>query len=289
MLIMEKAERRAMLILLYILCGAGAIFLVIVLFHAISALTHDRRIEYPELTYASPKIAPQLNEYTLAFITDPHHISEKKLRQIAANITKRNVDLLLLGGDFANGPSLDKAMQILGEIVTKDGIYGVDGNHDDYVKLFDAMEKYGIQPLDNAGVRLRPDLYLAGVQDLWKRLPDIKKAVRNAEEDDFVLLLAHNPYLAMLQNTSRVDLMLCGHTHGGQVTFFGLWTPALTNMKYIMKHGQKFVAGWIKAPYGTDVFISRGTGSVRFTPRVYAPPQVVYLTLQHGDIAGPRA
>lgn len=276
-----------MLILLYVLSVAGTIAIAIILFHAASALTYDRRMEYPELTYASPKITPELDGYTVAFITDPHHVPEKKLRKIAANISERNVDLLLLGGDFLSGAALDKALQIIGGISTKDGIYGVDGNHDDHGKLFAAMEKYGMRPLDNAGVSLHPGLYLAGVQDLWKRQPDVKKSVRNAENDDFVLLLAHNPYLSMIQNTSRVDLMLCGHTHGGQVTFFGLWTPALTNMKYIMKHGQKFVAGWIKAPYGTDVFISRGTGSIRFTPRIYAPPQVIYVTLRHGETAGP--
>ena len=276
-----------MLFLLYALSIAGTIAIAVVLFHAASALTYDRRMEYPELTYASPKITPELDGYTLAFITDPHYVPEKKLRKVAANISKRNVNLLLLGGDFSGGQALDKAMRILSGITTKDGIYGVDGNHDDYAELFAAMEKYGMRPLDNAGTTLHPGLYLAGVQDLWKRRPDVKKAVRNAADGDFVLLLAHNPYLSMIQNTSLVDLMLCGHTHGGQVTFFGLWTPALTNMKYIMKHGQKFIAGWIKAPHDTDVFISRGTGSIRFTPRIYAPPQVIYLTLRHGDMAGP--
>lgn len=276
-----------MLILLYALSIVGTIAIAIILFHAASAVTYDRRMEYLELAYASPKITPELKGYTIAFITDPHYIPEKKLRKIAANISERNIDLLLLGGDFLSGQALDKTMQILGGIAAKDGIYGVDGNHDDYAELFAAMEKYGMRPLDNAGTTLHPGLFLAGVQDLWKRQPDVKKAVRNAKDDDFVLLLAHNPYLSMIQNTSRVDLMLCGHTHGGQVTFFGLWTPAFTNMKYIMKHGQKFVAGWIKAPYGTNVFISRGTGSIRFTPRIYAPPQVIYITLRHGNTAGP--
>lgn len=274
----------ALFIILFIIV---AIIVIVTAFHVLSALTHDRRMEYPELTYVSPKITPELEGYTIAFITDPHYVPEKKLRKIACSINSRNIDLLLLGGDFLSGEALDRAMEIISGITAKDGVYGVDGNHDDYRELFAVMEKYGMKPLDNSGVKIHKGLYLAGVQDLWKRQPDVKKAVRNAEDDDFVLLLAHNPYLSMIQNTSRVDLMLSGHTHGGQVTFFGRWTPALTNMKYIVKHSQKFVAGWIKAPYDTDVFISRGTGSIRFTPRVYAPPQVVYLTLRHGEQAGP--
>lgn len=274
-------------IIFIILFIIACIIVVIAVPHAFSAFTQDRRVEYLEISYTSPKITPELSGYTIAFITDPHFIKEKKLRKIARRISRRNVDLLLLGGDFVNGPALDKDMHIIGEITTKDGIYGVDGNHDDHAELFAAMEKYGIKPLDNTGLLIKPHLYLAGVQDLWKRQPDVKKAVRNADDDDFVLLLAHNPYLAMIQNMSKVDLMLAGHTHGGQVTFFGRWTPALTNMKYIVKHGQKFVDGWIKGPYDTNVFISRGTGSLRFTPRVYAPPQVVYLTLRYGETPGP--
>ena len=278
-----------MVFLLFLILSLAAIAVIIAVFHLISALTTDRSIEYLELGYASPKITPELEGYTFAFITDTHYIPEKRLRKIAVQISQRGVNALLLGGDFQSGRALETDMDIIACIETADGIYGVDGNHDDHRELFRAMESRGMHPLDNQGVTLKPHLYLAGVQDLWKRQPDIKKAVRNAESDDFVLLLAHNPYLAMIQNTSRVDLMLCGHTHGGQVTFFGMWTPALTNMKYIMKHGQKFVAGWIKGPYGTNVFISRGTGSIRYTPRVYAPPQVIYLTLRYSDTPHPLA
>lgn len=272
-----------MVFLLYLIIIVAAIVVIVGVFHLISALTVDRRVEYLELDYASPKITPRLNGYTVAFITDTHYIPVKRLRKIARKISARKVNVLLLGGDFQGGKALQTDLDIITGIETKDGIYGVDGNHDDHKELFNAMEARGMHVLDNCGVTLHPGLYLAGVQDLWKRKPDIKQAVRNAEDDDFVLLLAHNPYLSMIQNTSRVDLMLCGHTHGGQVTFFGKWTPALTNMKYIMKHGQKFVAGWIKGPYDTDVFISRGTGSIRFTPRVYAPPQVIYLTLRQAN------
>lgn len=270
-----------MTILLNILYAILAVAATVVIFHILSAITQDRRMEYREISYASPKITPELDGCTIAFITDTHFIPERKLRSLAHKISRRDVDLLLLGGDYLGGKPLDRALAIIKDITTKNGIFGVDGNHDNYQELYYLMRKYGLVPLDNEGVRLYPHLYLAGVQDLWMRDPDIKKAVRNAEDDDFVLLLAHNPYLSMIQNTAKVDLMLCGHTHGGHISFFGLWSPALTNIKSIVKSGQKFVAGWVKAPYDTDVFISRGTGSPRFMPRIYAAPQVIYLTLRH--------
>lgn len=270
----------SLILLQNIIFAAIAIFIVVVIIHAVSAIITDRKMQYLEISYTSPKIGPELNGYTIAFITDCHHLALGKLRDVARNVKKREVDLLLLGGDFARGTELWRSMKIMGTIGAKDGIYGVDGNHDDWKDLYAAMRKYNMTPLDNCGVHLRGNLYLAGVEDLWKRSPNINKAIEDANPGDFVFLLAHNPYLAMMQDTSRVDIMLAGHTHGGHISFFGKWTPALTNISYIIKHRRKFIYGWVKTPCDTDIFISRGTGSLRFIPRVFAQPQVVFLTLR---------
>lgn len=259
----------------------GAVILLIVIIHLVSAFTNDRRIRYPEVSYASPKITPELDGYVIALITDIHELSPQKLRQIVAKMNARKVDLLLLGGDYARNGGFRQTMEILGGTTTTDGIFGVDGNHDNTLELYPAMQKHGITPLDNRGFRIRPGFYLAGVQDSWLRGSDIPKAVANAEPVDFVLLLSHNPDIAMQQDTSGVDVMLCGHTHGGIMTFFGGWAPMLY---LISGYGHKFKGGWAMAPNDTLVFVSRGTGlhkigGLPVLPRIFAPPQVIYLTL----------
>lgn len=206
----------------------GAIILLIAVIHLISALTRDRRIRYTETGYASSKITPELDGYVIALVTDTHELSPQKLRQITANMNTRQIDLLLLGGDYARGRGFWQTMEILGKTKTADGIYGVGGNHDNHLELYEAMQSYGIAPLDNQGLYIRPGFYLAGVADAWRRWSDVVNAVTGAEPVDFVLLLSHNPDIAMQQNTTGVDVMLCGHTHGGIMTFLAVGRQCCT-------------------------------------------------------------
>lgn len=254
----------------------------VALIHAISAVTLDRTVQYLAISYHSPKVAPELDGYVVAFITDTHSISADELREVARQVDGFSPDLLLLGGDFPSlGEAPARSMEILSQVRTTDGIYGVEGNHDNYSILFAAMEQYGITPLSNCGVQARAGLYLAGVEDLWKRSPDIAAAAKDAGENDFVLLLAHNPDIAMQQDTTSIDLILSGHTHGGQVTLFGLFAPALAWSRDISDYEQHFLSGWAKSRDGTDVFVSNGTGSFASVPRVFARPQVILITLRY--------
>ena len=254
--------------------------LVIILIHVVSAFTFDKSIEYKNISFHSEKIPSALNGYQIAFITDTHAMTRQELQEVVQELNKLQLDLLLLGGDF---PSSDgaaaRSMEELSQVVTVDGIYGVEGNHDNYLDLFAAMEQYSIKPLSNSGVYIRDRFYLAGVEDLWNRNPDIAAATKDAQAEDFVLLLSHNPDTTMIQDTTSVDLVLSGHTHGGQVTFFGIWAPELTLRKTITDYGQRFMSGWAMSRDGVPVYISNGTGHLSAAPRVFARPQVILITL----------
>ena len=251
-----------------------------VLIHGVSAVTLDRTIQYVELPYRSAAVAPGLNGYRAAFITDTHSIPAEELREVVGRVNTYAPDLLLLGGDFpSRGDAPARTMEILSWVETTDGIYGVEGNHDQYETLFAAMEQYGITPLSNAGVRVRQGLYVAGVEDLWNRSPDVAAATAGAGEGEFVLLLAHNPDITMQQDTTGADLILSGHTHGGQVTMFGLLAPALVWSRDISDYGRRFQSGWATSRDGTDVYVSNGTGYLTSVPRVFARPQVILITL----------
>ena len=267
-----KRKRIYTIVLMLILLIAGL--------HVISTLTLDRMIAYTEVSFQSDKISADLDGYVIAFITDTHALPKKELEKVVAQMNNRHINLLLLGGDF---PSKDDApmrsMGILGQTQTTDGIFGVDGNHDNFWELFAAMEAYNICPLNNDGLYIHPRFYLAGVADLWRRTPDVAKAVQKATPNDFVLLVSHNPDVAMQQNTTKVDLMLSGHTHGGQITFLGLWAPRLWPLSGITAYGHKFKSGWVNL-HNTTVFVSRGAGPLETVPRVFASPQVVFITLK---------
>ena len=256
-----------------------AVFLIclaVALIHIVSALTLDRMLEYKEIRVQSPKVSDALAGYRVAFLTDIHGCAEKDLRAMAARINADGVDLVVLGGDFSGQRDLGLCMEILAGIHAADGIYGIEGNHDAADRLRAAMQAQGMTLLENSGVTLRDGLYLAGLVDLWNRTPDVPAALAGAAEGAFILLAAHNPDTSMTHDFARVDLALSGHVHGGEVTLFGLWAPA---MHMVSDYGQRFASGWCQSAAGTDVYVSNGIGA--HSLRVFARPQVIYVTLEN--------
>jgi len=170
-------------------------------------------------------------------------------------------------------------MYILSRVQAADGIFGVAGNHDTLFNLYQTMEANGITPLSNSGLHLHKGFFLSGVQDLLTGHANIAQAISGAYPGDFVLLVSHNPDISMRQDTTGVDLILSGHNHGGQITLFGLWAPALAPRFGITRYGQRFMSGWSYSQDGTPVFTSNGIGE--YLPRVFARPQVIVITLRH--------
>ena len=253
------------------------ILLPVVLVHAIHGATLDRIVVYSEISFSSPNIPVEMDGYRIAFVTDTHVESDRRLRGVVDELNRRQVDLLLLGGDFTfDSDDLDSTMELLSQVITTDGIFGVEGNHDDYQHLFAAMEAHNIVPLSNSGLYVRDHFHLAGVEDLWNRSPSIAEATAGAGSDSFVILLSHNPDVSMTQDTTNVDLILSGHTHGGQLNFFGLWSLGLES-RVISHYGERFRQGWAESRDGTPVYVCRGIGE--YYPRIFARPEVTLITL----------
>ena len=255
--------------------GTLLLCLLIGLIHIVSALTLDRTLEYKELRYQSGKITDALHGYKIVFLTDIHGYPEADLRTMVDNINAHGVDLVLLGGDYSGQKDLSLCFEILAEIQAADGIFGIEGNHDNAGRLRTAMQTQGMTMLENSGVTVRENLYLAGLVDLWNRTPDVPVALSGASGEDFVLMLAHNPDTSVVHDFTGVDLAFSGHVHGGEVTFFGLWAPA---MPLVSAYGQRFRSGWCRSDADTDVYVSNGIGTHAL--RVFARPQVIYLTLE---------
>ena len=258
----------------------GLIIALIPALHIAHGLTLDKIIHYTEIEFSSENWQSDLDGYRIAFITDMHTISHGNMEKVVAELNKRNVDLLLLGGDFSfHGDHYRGTMKEIARATTTDGIYGVEGNHDDYKLLFAEMERYGIVPLDNNGVEIRNGFYLAGVHDLWNRNPDIETASASADAGDFVLLISHNPDVSMVQSTAGVDLILSGHTHGGQITFFGI--PLYLFRGSITNYGMRFANGFAESKDGIPVFTSSGIGDYYTVPRIFSRPEVVIFTMRN--------
>ncbi len=268
-----KPNNRLRKMLYMIITILTAIFLV----HAADALINGRNIEYSEYTVVSEKISAELDGRVLAFVSDLHAISEKDLSAAAERIRERGIDVLLLGGDYSDSRDDAMKMRVLGAVHPPGGAFGVEGNHDRWHEIYEAMRDNGITPLDNEGVRLRGGLYIAGVRDLWNGGANAEKALSGKAEGDFALLLAHNPDITMLNNVSKADFTLAGHTHGGQAALFGFFRPALA---HVSKYGALFKGGYAKTPNGDEVLVSRGAGNFAAIPRVFSRPEIMFITLR---------
>jgi uncharacterized protein len=241
------------------------------------------RIERPTITL--PHLPAAFHGLRVAFLTDLHHGPFVGLDYVASVVRTTlalGPDLVLLGGDYISkaakyaGPCFD----VLAGLRAPLGVFGVLGNHDYWhgpAEVKAGFAAAGIGELTNAGVWLERGggrLRLAGVDDLWCGKPDTRPAVGDATPADPCLLVSHNPDIAEKLRDSRVGLVLSGHTHGGQVYIPGYGAPIVPS-----RYGQKYLRGLVQSP-ATQVYVSRGLGTVTPPMRYNCPPELTLITLK---------
>jgi predicted MPP superfamily phosphohydrolase len=157
-------------------------------------------------------------------------------------------------------------------------VFAVLGNHDhwtDAALITDLFRAEGITVLVNQGMRFEKDgaaFWLAGVDDTMVGLEDLSLALAGASDDEMKLLLAHNPVILRKAARAGVDLVLSGHTHGGQVNLRSerseLGRPRRRLLKGLARQGE------------TQIYITRGLGTVVLPVRFGCPPEVSLLELR---------
>lgn len=183
--------------------------------------------------YTDKAISP--DGYRVALIADVHFgvsLDSAQLSEKCEEISKRDVDIVILCGDIVDNSTTSEEMntvfELLGGIKSKYGVFYVYGNHDrpmsmlksEYTQqeLLDAIENNGITILQDKAIEINGELVLIGRED---RMEDgresIKSLASNVDEDDFILVADHQPNQYQENSQAGVDLVLSGHTHGGQL------------------------------------------------------------------------
>ncbi len=144
----------------------------------------------------------------------------------------------------------------------------------DIAGLRRALEEQGIQFLDNRAVRLGgTDVYLVGVEDWLEGRPDLQKGFAGVPRGAPTVLLSHNPDIIESEAAGRADLILCGHTHGGQVVL-PLIGPAYTHTDQLARSE---ASGYTRRGH-THIYVHRGLGE-SIPVRFGAPPHVTFIRL----------
>ena len=222
--------------------------------------------------------------YTILHISDMHvDMSQGAMRRVSELVEGMQYDLCVLTGDYRAktfGPfdaALDGVAKMRAHL--RGPIYGVLGNHDT-IQMVPALEAMGIRMLLNeCEVIARGDrcIYLAGIDDAhFYRVDNIEKAASPIPENAFSILLSHTPEVYRQAAHANFDLMLCGHTHGGQ-----LCLPGSIPIKLEAAMPRRFGAGlWQhKAMRG---YTSVGAGSSVVPVRLNCPPEISLHCLRRG-------
>ncbi|MGL6074556.1 MAG: metallophosphoesterase [Fimbriiglobus sp.] len=234
-----------------------------------------------------PRLPEAFVGKTIAIIADLHHgpfVSLPFIRQAVAMAQELQADAYALVGDFCHKGThtteqLPPCLEALSLLKAPLGVFAIPGNHDMQAKgqvYTETIRSTPLTDLNNRAIRLKigaDELWFAGVDDLWWGKPDLDAALRLVPKEAPVILLAHNPDFAELKPDPRVDLILSGHTHGGQAYVPGLgagWMPS--------RYGSKYRSGLVQAP-ASQVFVSRGLGEAGVPLRLNCPPEINLLTL----------
>lgn len=257
-------------------------------------------VETKEYTFAHQDVPTAFDGVRIAFVSDIHRspfFSQERVRHLVERVNSLEPDLILLGGDYVYLDT-DYAASCFAELENLRaplGCYAILGNHDygkyteghhGPLETIEAINAAGITLLrdkavwvERAGTRIR----IGGVSDYEVDRPSVVEILQGTGPHDLVILAAHEPDYAEELPEGAVDLMLAGHTHGGQVTFFGLWAPYVPSA-----YGQKYRTGLVKTG-STSVIVSNGIGTSTIPPiRLFARPQIVIVTLKHTPL-GPKA
>lgn len=244
-----------------------------------------RWIKVSRITMISPDIPDSFVGKKIVFIADIHHGPYFSLSRVTSLVNKINElqpDIILLGGDYVHRDPkyINQIFSEFAKLKANLGIFAVLGNHDHWENaelIKEMMLQSGIQICDNKSYWIREgndSIKIGGVGDLWEDVQIIDSTTFDVQKSNFCILLSHNPdYLENL-HANKVDLTLSGHTHGGQMTFFGLWAPILPS-----KNNQKYRYGLIEKG-GMQSYITSGVGTITPPLRFFCRPEIVLFTLE---------
>ena len=216
-----------------------------------------------------------LSDFHYGPLVDPRHL--ERAMGIANDLKP---DLIALTGDYISQERGYAApcAALVGQLQARYGVFAVLGNHDHWTDaklITDLFRAEGVRVLLNEGLRLDINgeaIWLAGVDDTMVGLEDLSLALAGSRDAEMKLLLAHNPVVLRRAWKADVDLVLSGHTHGGQVTIRPEKNRSGRPRRRLLRGlGRRGI---------TQIYVTRGLGTVVLPIRYGCPPEVSMLELR---------
>ena len=263
------------------------------------------RIAVTRYQIETPKIGTG-QTLRIAFVSDIHadtrFMPVDRIREVVAKTNDLNADLVVLGGDYLTQDNwrmtpldLGETVDLLGALKAPLGVVAIMGNHDWWddpethsgdkaePRTVDLMRKAGIKVMLNEARALDhpTGIWIAALdsQMAFERTKgphegahDLKKALQDVPRDTFNILLAHEPDIFADLTNEPLDLVLSGHTHGGQIRVFGA-RPVVPSA-----YGARYAYGHLHDG-GRDLIVSGGLGCSSVPVRLGIIPEIVMVTI----------
>jgi len=232
------------------------------------------------------------NKIKIALISDIHvgpYKKEKFVRKIAQKIINQKPDIVLIDGDniFGKQEYADN-LKALKKLTAKYPTYAVWGNHEynigkpnDFSKFKDKtkyikkiFQEIGVNLINNKNKLIKNEFWLLGVDSLWAEKDNLDSALKGTTNNLPKILLAHNPDIVYKIADKNINLVLSGHTHGGQIRL-PLIGPLISAKS---KLGRKYDYGLFK--FGNSLlYITKGIGEDGPRARLFCRPEIVILNI----------
>lgn len=246
-----------------------------------NAINEANSLTVENIRISLKRLPKNLDNFRVVHLSDIHHSPFTNLEHISRAVSIANdlqPDIFVLTGDYvSHEPEYIAPMaETLGKLEAEFGTFACLGNHDhwtDAEAVTNCLRAENITVLINEGFRFSAKgaaFWLAGVDDYMVGKTDLPSALRGSFPDEMKMLLAHNPVIVRRAARAGVDLMLSGHTHGGQVKIRDEEKRILPRRK--LKNG-------LYRRKDTQIYVTRGIGTVVLPVRYQCPPEISLLEL----------
>ena len=240
-------------------------------------------VKPPKIKTLEVKIKNLKNPISIVHLSDLHIgkiIRKDFVEDVVEKTNLLNPDIVVITGDLVDLEvnEIKHYLEPLKDLKTKFGVYYVLGNHEYFhgaEEILEFIKTLHIRVLENENLVIDKNINLIGLNDLFGNVvgilkPDLEKAYNGVDETLPNVLLAHQPKQArFIDDKFGVDLMLSGHTHGGQIFPFNL----------LVKLDQPYVGGFHIYKNKIPIFISKGTGCWGPPIRFLAASEIVKINL----------
>lgn len=255
------------------------------------------RSRLQEETLETDDLPPGLDGLTILHLSDLHlKVGDRRRAQMIRQVSAVEADIVAITGDFIEmDEDIDFCVATLAGLRARHGVFAVLGNHDyvgdkslvhgvfkqgrshnDVQRLRRQLESQGIKVLLNESRPLQiggQQMWVVGVDDPYYERHDLGRALTNVPAKAYKLLLAHSPEVMDQRPGQQVNLILCGHTHGGQIVL-PLVGALVTRTRYPLRPA----SGWRRVG-SAWMHISRGIGS-SLPVRFRCPPEANLIQLK---------